>query len=40
MWYQHTITLSEKPCGFHWVTDEIFGIDGGSRKIIATLQEE
>ncbi len=23
MWYQQTITLKEKPRGFHWVTDEI-----------------
>lgn len=23
MWYQRTITLSEKPRGFHLITDEI-----------------
>lgn len=26
MWYQRTITLSEKPRGFHLITDEIIDL--------------
>lgn len=33
MWYQQTLTLNEKPRGFHLVTDEIPG-----RRVVATLQ--